>query len=248
MTRMISHARGALFAACLFTGGLMGGAMTALPAQAQWIGTPGGSGDGAAVAPSDAPAPSAAPAPSTTPAPSPAMAPSSSLPSPDMSQQLPSGFAPGGFSTAPAAPAGPNEADMADCQSQVTKLRGDLESRNETLRKAAERKATPSEICPLFRGFATAQQKFFNYLSTNKTKCGVPDEALKGLKQNSAQVASIRDKVCKAAQLQESGGGGGGGPPPQGAVAAGLGLSSGLPNTDGGKGGVFDTLGGSALR
>lgn len=245
MTRMISHARGALFAACLFTGGLMGGAMTALPAQAQWIGSPGGSGDDAATAaPSTVPAPAPATAPEATPAPG--YTPAPGLAAPD----APGAFSPavGGFSAAPAAPAGPNEADMADCQSQVAKLRADLESRNETLRKAAERKATPSEICPLFRGFATSQQKFFSYLSTNKTKCGVPDEALKGLKQNSAQVASIRDKVCKAAQLQESGGGGGGGPPPQGAVAAGLGLSSGLPNTDGGKGGVFDTLGGSALR
>ena len=231
MTRTISHARGALFAACLISASLI----AAAPAAAQWIGTPGGgAGDDAA----------AAPAPSAAPAPAPEMAPS--LPTPDMSQPLPGGFAPGGFSAVPAPQSGPSPADMADCEAQVGKLRGDLESRNEGLRKAAERKAPPSEICPLFRGFATAQQKFYNYLTTNKTKCGVPDEALSDLKKNSNQVVSIRDKVCKAAQLEQSGGPAG--PPPQGAVAAGLGLSSGLPNVDGGKGGVFDTLGGSALR
>ena len=243
MTRTILHARGALFAACLFTGGLM----LIPPAQAQWIGTPGGSGDAATAAPSPEPVPAPAPAMAPAMTPAPGYTPAPGLAAPD----APGGFSPavGGFAPAPAAPAGPNQADMADCQSQVTKLRDDLESRNATLRKATERKATPSEICPLFRGFATAQQKFYTYLNANKTKCGVPDEALKDLKQNSAQVASIRDKVCKAAQLQESGGGGGGGPPPQGAVASGLGLSSGLPSTtDGGKGGVFDTLGGSALR
>lgn len=239
MTRTITNARGALFAACLFSGGLS----LILPAQAQWIGAPGGSGDASTAAPEPVPAPAPAMAPSATP--SPGYTPAPGLAAPD----APGAFSPamGGFSPAPAAPAGPSQADMADCQAQVTKLRDDLETRNETLRKTAERKASPSEICPLFRSFATAQQKFYTYLSANKTKCGVPDEALTDLKKNSAQVASIRDKVCKAAQIQESGGGGGG-PPPQGAVAAGLGLSSGLPSTDGGKGGVFDTLGGSALR
>lgn len=241
MTRTISHARTALLAACLFTGGLAAGLV---PAQAQWIGTPGGSGDDAA-----ATAPATTPAPEAAPAPAPAMAPATALPTPDMSQPMPGGFSPGGFSpggfAAPAPQSGPSQADMADCQAQIGKLRSDLEARNETLRKAAERKVPPSEICPLFRGFATAQQKFYSYLNTNKTKCGVPDEALKDLRQNNTQVASVRDKVCQAAQAQQSGGGG---PPPQGAVAAGLGLSSGLPNVDGGKGGVFDTLGGSALR
>lgn len=141
-------------------------------------------------------------------------------------------------------------ATMKECQSQVNTLREDLEARVATLQNAGKKKAGPSELCPLFRNFMTAQQKFYNYLSTNKTKCQVPDEALTNLKKGASQSASMRDKICKAAQMQESGGAGPSGPPQQGAVSAGLGLPSGLPssNVHSRPGGVFDTLGGSALR
>ncbi|MBB3773285.1 hypothetical protein FHS55_003918 [Angulomicrobium tetraedrale] len=232
-------------------GVLLAGGLLASPAGAQWIGTPGGTGEAAAtaptIAPTAAPAPTSVAVPAATPAP--AVAPSEPSMSGGMPGAVPDGFA-GGFAPAPggmapAPQAGPNSADVADCQSNVTKLRDDLESRNDTLRKAADKKVPPSELCPLFRNFVTAQQKFYNYLNTNKTKCGVPGEVLTGLKKNSGQVAGIRDKVCKAAQLEKSGGGG---PPPQGALSSGLGLSSGLPPTGTAKGGVFDTLAGDALR
>ncbi|MDQ0512687.1 hypothetical protein [Ancylobacter amanitiformis] len=238
----VAGARTRAGAFALAFGVLLVGGLLASPAGAQWIGTPGGTGEAAATAPPELPAPTSVAVPAAPPAVAPA--------APSMSGAVPDGFA-GGFAPAPGGMAptpqtGPNAADVADCQSNVTKLRDDLESRNETLRKAADKKVPPSELCPLFRNFVSAQQKFYNYLNTNKTKCGVPGEVLTGLKKNSGQVAGIRDKVCKAAQLEKSGGGGG--PPPQGALSSGLGLSSGLPPTGTAKGGVFDTLAGDALR
>lgn len=231
----------------LLAGVLLAGMLGTLPAGAQWIGTPGGSTDGAdtgevTVAP--APAPQAA-----TPAqPAPGFTPSfSSAPAPAAPATPAPGFSPGfGTAAPPPQQANPN---TADCQGQVDKLRGQLESRGEALQAAAKKKLPPTELCPMFRNFASAQQSFYNFLSTNKAKCGVPDEVLTKFKENVSSVNSTRNRVCEVAKLQESGGGAGpGGPPPQGSVSAGLGLSSGLPTMEAPPGGVFDTLGGDALR
>lgn len=242
------------------------------PASAQWIGTPGGGATSSEPAPAAAaPVENTAPASITvapaTPAAAPMAPPASSM---DSSSVVPpvGGFSQGGFSQGggfaqpgmdggmgggmgmPQQPSAAAVATMKECQTSVNTLREDLESRVAVLQTAGKKKAGPSELCPLIRNYVTAQQKFFNYLSTNKTKCQVPDEVVTNLKKSTGQSASMRDKICKAAQMQESGGGGASGPPPQGAVSAGLGLSSGLPssNLHTRPGGVFDTLGGSALR
>lgn len=200
-----------------------------VPATAQWIGTPGG--DGSSANPSGT---------VTITPPPPSMAPGSG-----------GGLAPGMGMPQQASPQGAPQGNpnMAECQGQVTKLRGDLEARGGALEKAAKAKRPPSELCPLFRNFSTAQQSFFSYLSTNKAKCGVPDDVIAQLKKNVSSVNGTRNKVCEVAKLQESGGGAGpSGPPPQGQISAGLGLPSGLPSVGAPKGGVFDTLGGDALR
>ncbi|MBS9477089.1 hypothetical protein KIP89_08215 [Ancylobacter sp. VKM B-3255] len=241
--------------AAFLAGVLLAG--VSLPAAAQWIGAPGGSDS---TSTGDSGTSSSAPQ-AATPA-TPTMAPAA--PAPMTAAPASPGFSSPGLSTdsfggsplpgsmgmmpgpATPVPAGPSPADMADCQTQVTKLRTDLENRNEALRKAASKKLPPSELCPMFRNFVSSQQRFYSYLVANKSKCGVPDEAIKGLKDNAGSVTSIRDKVCQAAAAQQQGGPSG--PPVQGAVSQGLGLSSGLPSTATAKGGVFDTLGGDALR
>ena len=220
-----------------------------VPASAQWIGAPGGGG--ATVTEPTMPPAQMQPAP-TAPAPMSTGPMASPMPSGEFSPAQ--GMAPPGMSMG--APQGqPSAADVAamqDCQTSVDTLRKDLESRGAALQGATKKKLPPSELCPMFRTFVTAQQKFSSYLSTNQTKCHVPPDVVKKVKENAVAVVGVRDRVCKAAQLQESGGGGGGGggPPPQGAVSQGLGLPSGLPSTTSAsqKGGVFDTLGGSALR
>lgn len=234
-------------------------------AGAQWIGTPGG---GVEVSPTPAAPAPAAPAPA---APAIRVAPSapSVAPTPDLgsadpglsspslgapSLAMPGGMAPGGMAPggAPGGGApGPSSADMADCRTNVEQMRGDLEKRGGALQAASKKKLPPSELCPLFRNFVSSQQKFLGYLRANKTKCGVPDDVLTTLRKNSGSVAGVRDKVCKiAAEMKEGGGNAGpSGPPPQSSVASGLGLQNGLPGVSANqRGGVFDTLGGSALR
>ncbi|GLK82944.1 hypothetical protein [Ancylobacter defluvii] len=233
-----------------------GVALAVSSAGAQWIGTPGGSTESSPPAVSATPAPAATAAPAATPAPAPSLggvdpdlgsaglaSPSLSSPSLAAPSAAPSMTMPGGMVQQPSA-------DMADCQTNVGKLRTDIEARGGALQAATKKKLPPSELCPLFRNFASSQQKFLTYLRTNKTKCGVPDEVLTKLRENTTSISGVRDKVCKvAADMQSGGGSGPSGPPQQGAVAAGLGLSSGLPGVSANKpGGVFDTLGGSALR
>ena len=229
---------------------LLACASMAVPAQAQWIGSPGGGGGATVTEPTMPPA-QMAPAPS-------AMSPAPMAPGPMSTPQngmMPSGgFSPSESSMGQPGMGQPSPADMAqmkDCQSNVEVLRTDLEKRGAVLQGATKKKLPPSELCPMFRAFVTAQQKFSTYLATNQTKCHVPEDVVKKVKENATNVAGVRDRVCKAAQMQENGGGsGGGGPPPQGAVSQGLGLPSGLPSTTSAsqKGGVFDTLGGNALR
>ncbi len=208
-------------------GALIVGMLHATPAGAQWIGSPGGSGDGASGSGNV-----------TITAPAPA---------PGMQGGLGSGFEP-----APQPVPQQANPNMAECQTSVQKLRNDLEARGGAVQKAAKAKRPPSELCPLFRNLATAQQAFYAYLNGNKAKCGVPDDVLQKLKANNSQVATTRNRVCEVAKMQENGGGGGGGgpsgPPAQGSVSAGLGLPSGLPSVGTEPGGVFDTLGGDALR
>lgn len=228
----------------LLAGALLACASMVVPASAQWIGSPGGDGAATVTEPTMPPA-QMAPA-QAAPA---AMAPMTPGPmSTPQTGMMPSqGFSPS-MSQQPDAAAA---AAMQDCQTGVEGLRKDLEKRGEALQGATGKKLPPSELCPMFRSFVTAQQKFSAFLSTNQTKCRVPEDVVKKVKENAASVAGVRDRVCKAAQLQESGGRTGpGGPPPQGAVSQGLGLPSGLPSTTAASqpGGVFDTLGGNALR
>jgi len=237
---------GALFAR---TAMLVASLALAGPAGAQWIGSAGGDGSPPARPPTAplAPPPAASVAPAAA---SPSLG--SAIESPGMSPGMasPGGFgelpngglaAPGGFSAAP------QRGPSADCQSNVTALREDVEKNGNALKAAATRKRPPTEVCPLFRRFVSAQEKFYGYLLKNKTNCGVPDSALKSLKTNVAQVAKTRDKVCEVAANGPPPGATPG--PPQGMLSSGLGLPTGLPSINADRpGGVYDTLGGNALR
>ncbi|MDF2998777.1 MAG: hypothetical protein K0R27_4414 [Xanthobacteraceae bacterium] len=231
-------------------GSLAAGLLLATPAGAQWIGSAGGDGSPPAKPPTAPLAPAPAAAASAPAAASAAPAPDATLgagfDSPGMAApgfgELPNGglAAPGGFSPAQRGPS-------ADCQTNVNALRGDVEKNGDSLKAAAKRKRPPNEVCPLFRRFVASQQKFYDYLAKNKSNCSVPDSALKSLKTNLAQVTTTRDKVCEVAAN---------GPPPgaapatpQGMLSQGLNLPSGLPSISADRpGGVYDTLGGNALR
>ncbi|TCK30807.1 hypothetical protein EV667_0909 [Ancylobacter aquaticus] len=221
------------------------GLLGTLPASAQWIGAPGGSTDGASSGTVTVTPPQAEPSAQ----PAPGFSPSAAQPAPGFNSGI--GQPAPGFSSSPGVSAPQQQANpnAAECQGQVVKLREDLEKRGGALQAASKKKLPPSELCPMFRTFANAQQAFYSFLSTNKAKCGVPDDVLSKFKENVTSVNSTRNRVCEVAKMQESGAGAGpSGPPAQGSVSAGLGLSTGLPTMEAPPGGVFDTLGGDALR
>lgn len=206
------HRRPGLFLACM-----LAVASSAVPAHAQWIGSPGG--DAGVL---------------MTPAP----------------QGAPNDMNMGGGLSSPDAMPGMTprpQTGGVDCQGDINALRDDLESRGKKLEAGVKKKVGASELCPLFRSFVTAQEKFFGYLTKNQTNCGVPPDILKKMKSNTANVTNSRDRVCKAAAMGDSGGPAG--PPPQGQLSSGLNLPSGIPSVQHTQpGGVFDTLGGNALR
>lgn len=239
---LIRGGRRCAIVAC--AGSLAVGLLLASPAGAQWIGSAGGDGSPPEKPPAAPLAPAPAPA-AASPAPNASFGgglDSPGMPSPEGFGDLPNGglAGPGGFSPAPRGPS-------ADCQGNVNALRGDVEKNGQALQAAAKKKRPPTEVCPLFRRFVAAQNKFYDYLLKNKTACGVPDSALKSLKTNLAQVATTRDKVCEVAA---NGPPPGAAPsPPQGMLSQGLNLPSGLPSISADRpGGVYDTLGGNALR
>ena len=244
-------------AAFACAGSLAIGLLLATPAGAQWIGSAGGDGS---PPPAKPPAAPLAPAPAAAAPTAAPVAPSAGFgggfDSPGMASpggfgELPGGglaapgggFPQGGFSTPQRGAGGPS----AECQNTVNALRGDVEKNGGALKAAATKKRPPTEICPLFRRFVASQNKFYDYLVKNKTACGVPDSALKSLKTNIAGVTKTSDKVCDIAAN---------GPPagaapaaPQGMLSQGLGLPTGLPSVTADRpGGVYDTLGGNALR
>ncbi len=237
-----AFARAAAAARAAVMAGLLGLALAPAPATAQWIGTPGGDGStdsGSTDSSGAAPAPAtAAPNRGTIEiAPAPSGPLEATAPPPDMAMPM-----------GPMGPAGPAPGG-AQCGDNIEKLRSELDSRGKTLKSAADRKRPPTELCPLFRRFVGAQENFYAYLRKNKAECGVPDDILKKLKASAGSMGATRDKVCKIAEAGPGAGGGGGGPPPQGQLSSGLGLPSALPAVRSSEpGGVFDTLGGSALR
>ncbi len=139
---------------------------------------------------------------------------------------------------------------LADCQTDFSALRADMESKGKALQAAGKSKATPQELCPLFRTYTAAETKAAKYLQDNKDWCQIPPETVQAALTNNQKTAALRDKICTAAANGDAGGGGGGGkPPPQGNLSSALGVTTGyVPGESSTGGGVFDTLTGNALK
>ncbi len=135
------------------------------------------------------------------------------------------------------------QAPQVNCAEEFTALRGAAENRGKAIQAAAKRKATPQDLCPLFRAYAEAEGKMVQFLEKNQAWCQVPAEAIKGTKANHAKTLQVRTQVCQAAAN------------PAMAAPPSAGLSGLLTNIPGsapppptGGTGVFDTLTGNALQ
>lgn len=138
---------------------------------------------------------------------------------------------------------------LADCQTDFTALRADMEAKGKLLQAAGKAKSSPQELCPLFRNYTAAEGKAAKYLQDNKDWCQIPPETVQAALTNNQKTAALRDKICAAAANGDAGGGGGGKPPPQGNLSTALGVTTGyVPGESSTGGGVFDTLTGNALK
>lgn len=139
----------------------------------------------------------------------------------------------------------------ADCQSDAAAARGELETAGKALEAATNKKekATPDELCPLFRKFAAAEARWNKFLTDNKDWCQVPEQVIKQSTVSLKRTNSTRDQVCQVAATGMAPGGPPK-PPPQGSMSSALGITTGYNiGTSAGNGGnVFDTLNGNVLK
>lgn len=139
------------------------------------------------------------------------------------------------------------EAARADCMTDFAAIRDEMQTKGKALEAAGKAKASPQELCPLFRAYTAVEAKLTKYLSDNKDWCQIPDEAITQARTANQKSSALRDKVCAAAASGAAAGPGK--PPPQGSMSSALGVTTGYaPGQSSNGGGVFDTLSGNALK
>lgn len=138
---------------------------------------------------------------------------------------------------------------LADCQSDATAARGGLETAGRAIEAANKKKSGPDVLCPLFRNYTAAEQKWNKFLVENKDWCQVPDAAINQSKASLKRATELRDQICKVAATGMAPGGPAK-PPPQGSLSSALGITTGyqLGQSAGNGGNVFDTLNGNILK
>ena len=58
-------------------------------------------------------------------------------------------------------------------------IRSAVEKSGVAIQAAGKRRATPAELCKLFRRFAASSANMVKFMEDNKQLCGVPDQAIK---------------------------------------------------------------------
>src|SRR5208282_6746464 len=71
-------------------------------------------------------------------------------------------------------------------------LRTDAQQKAMAVRTAGEHKAERKEICALVQRFSSAEEAVVKFLETNKTWCGIPEEAIKAAKANHERTLKFR--------------------------------------------------------
>jgi hypothetical protein len=189
---------------------------------------------------------SSAPAPwPSAPAPAPGGFPSSApAPAPFPGQGAAPAPFPGQGAAFPGAGGGPPPGGAGQpppCIAEFLNLREAAQKRATEVRVASERKATPEQACKLIGVFTDAEAKVVRYVEKNAASCGIPADAVKGMRAAHGKSLELKKRVCThAAQAPK----GGGGP----SLSESLGSSRLLDPTDRKQGtGTLDTLTGPVL-
>ena len=117
-------------------------------------------------------------------------------------------------------------------------LRAEAQQKGEKIRKAGERKADRKEICALVTSFYASEAAMVKFLETNKTWCGIPDDAIKQAKMGHEKTAKFRTAACSDAPAGPK-------PPTLSDAISTPSVDTG-GNTRTGRG-TFDTLNGNPL-
>lgn len=75
-------------------------------------------------------------------------------------------------------------------------LRNDAQQRGLAIAAAEKRHADQKELCTLVSRFYVAEGAALKFLQTNKTWCGVPEQALASAKATHDKTLKFRDLVC----------------------------------------------------
>jgi len=129
------------------------------------------------------------------------------------------------------------------CADEFVPLRNDAQTKGAAIKAAIDRKAERADICKAFRTFVAAEAKVVKFVQDNGSRCSIPADAAKVMKVNHGKSVTMSNRVCNAA------GPGPAAAPPPPSLSDALGTSR-IPDSSNiktGKGGTFDTLGGSAI-
>lgn len=139
---------------------------------------------------------------------------------------------------------------LADCASDASAIRTELEAKGKALQAAGKRKAEPQVLCKMLREFTEVEGRWVKFLQDNKDWCQIPAEIAERAKAQSRGTVNTRNKICQIAANggQMPQGGAPAGPPPQGSISSALGITTGYSLGQGDGKGVFDTLSGNALK
>lgn len=126
------------------------------------------------------------------------------------------------------------------CIKDFLKLREDAQKKASAIQAAGKRKASPKEACGLFNTFFAAEAKLIKFVSANQASCGIPPQAIEGMKEQHTKTATVRTNVCHIAAAGPQR------PPGPNLSDA---LSAPIPNETNIKTGrgTFDTLTGSPI-
>jgi hypothetical protein len=161
--------------------------------------------------------------------------------------------APGGFSSGPQSggfsggppsggfgspgPGGQPSAAQKIC-TEFPAIRKAAEEGAAALRSAGQRKAPREEVCELFKSFSAKEGRLLKFLVDNQKPCGVPPQAITGVKANHNKTLQISKNVCS-----------GGGPAAAPSLSDALGgpiIADDTSAKQKGRG-TFDTLTGNVL-
>jgi hypothetical protein len=91
-----------------------------------------------------------------------------------------------------------------DLKRMSEKRNTELEKVNNLVRAAKGKPIDPSIFCAQSAGLIAAESAMIAYMEKNKDWCGVPDEALAGMKANHVKSVAFAHKACTvAAQMKK---------------------------------------------